>query len=430
MPPRTLASLAHALSVAADLDGALVALGEGLAEVDRGATLALLRHDARRGMLVESKTPSGPRVDHRSLETTLDHLPRPVALKVAAGAEFVDVGDQSPEYARLFGLPPQPDGGQLALKGVRVDGHLAAVIAVFESRRIFGTRAAERFAPSVALFELGFARFWERAARDEAVRTLEDTTARVHQDYLKRLQDLEQRAGAGERPASESDVAQERAAAKAAEELRRTQQRVRALEQQVVAATAQLEQAHVELHRRNELLRQRSRTLYLMERVLQLAADSDDPRRLADGLLALVGDDLLAMRCSLFLEDPAEPGAFYLAAGRGLAPHVKEGRRLRMGDGVAGRVAQTREPVLAVDEADAQQQPLLGDQYLTTSSFIVFPLVFHDRVVGIVNLTNRVQRGVFVEEDVERVRLLGLVIALAAVQAGLPERLLGAFGDG
>jgi hypothetical protein len=49
--------------------------------------------------------------------------------------------------------------------------------------------------------------------------------------------------------------------------------------------------------------------------------------------------------------------------------------------------------------------------------------VLHDTVIGVVNLTNRVQRGLFVDDDVERVRLLGLVIALIASQAQLPERL-------
>ena len=53
MPPRTLASLAHALSVAPDLDAALVALGEGLAEIDRSAHVALLRYEGRREMLAE-----------------------------------------------------------------------------------------------------------------------------------------------------------------------------------------------------------------------------------------------------------------------------------------------------------------------------------------------------------------------------------------
>jgi len=81
-----------------------------------------------------------------------------------------------------------------------------------------------------------------------------------------------------------------------------------------------------------------------------------------------------------------------------------------------------------VDAEDATAQPLLGDDYLTTGSFISFPLVHHDELIGVVNLTNRVQRGLFVEEDVERVRLLGLVCGLAAAEARLAERLLQGSG--
>ena len=43
---------------------------------------------------------------------------------------------------------------------------------------------------------------------------------------------------------------------------------------------------------------------------------------------------------------------------------------------------------------------------------------------GVVNLTNRAQRGVFLEEDVERVRLLGLVISLVVSHARLADRLM------
>ena len=50
--------------------------------------------------------------------------------------------------------------------------------------------------------------------------------------------------------------------------------------------------------------------------------------------------------------------------------------------------------------------------------------MYHDELVGVVNLTNRATRGVYMDEDVERVRLLGLVISLVATHARLPERLL------
>ncbi|GAC1650724.1 MAG: hypothetical protein NVS4B3_09970 [Gemmatimonadaceae bacterium] len=428
MPPRTLASLAHALSVSADIDAALVALGEALADLDRSANLALLRYDGRREMLTERLTPAGGSVDRTAVETTIDHLPGSTRLAVANGGQFVELGEQSDEYARLLRLRPQAEGGSLALRGIRFEGHLAGVVALHEPKKIFGTRTSERFAPSVALFDMAFARFAEAEARMEAVQTLEDVTQRVHGEYVRKLAAMEAELTRARAVGTPQDtraryVALEREASRASEEARRAVRRAQAVEQQVASAVEQLEQAHVELHRRSEALRQKSRTLYLLERVLALDASTDIPRPLVDGLLSLVGDDMQAQRCSLMLRAP-EPGRLYLAASRGLAPGIAEGTRVPIGEGVAGRVAAAREPLLVTDVGEAKSHPLLRDQYFTTGSFISFPLVYHDELVGVVNLTNRAQRGLFVEADVERVRLLAMVISLLAARARLPERLI------
>jgi len=141
MSSRNLPSLAHALSVAPDYDAALVALGEGLADVDRTAHLGLLRYDARREMLRERLTPNGGRVVKTPVETTFDHLPATIRTQVAAGGQFVDLGDRSPDYARMFGFPVFTDGGILSLRGVLVDGCLAAVVALYEQKKMFGTRS-------------------------------------------------------------------------------------------------------------------------------------------------------------------------------------------------------------------------------------------------------------------------------------------------
>jgi len=134
-----------------------------------------------------------------------------------------------------------------------------------------------------------------------------------------------------------------------------------------------------------------------------------------------------AQRCSLMLRAP-EPESLYLAAARGIAPHVLDGSRVRIGDGVAGRVAQSRQPLLVRDVREAPTHPLLRDQYFTSGSFISFPLIYHGDLVGVVNLTNRAQASVYDDEDVERVRLLAMVIALVATHARLPERLLDVIG--
>ncbi len=429
MATRSLPSLAHALAVSPDLNAALVALGEALADSDRSAVLGLLRYDGRREMLRERLTPVGDRVERAPVDTTFDHLPPSIRTLVTAGGQFVDLGDRSAEYARLLGLSPFADGGILSLRGLATDGALSSVLALYEQRKMFGTRTSERFAPDAALFDLAFARFADREARAEAVRTLEDITQRVHGDYLKKLGEMESELARARDAVTHSGVQEtarllqlEHGMASAEEDARRAAHRAQSLEHQLTAAIGQLEQAHIELHRRHESLRQKTRTLYLIERALALDNTTGEPGPLVDGLLALVGDDMQAQRCSLMLRAP-EPDSLFLAAARGLLPHVQLGQRTRFGKGVAGIVASTREPLLVQDVADGVTHPLLRDEYLTTGSFISFPLIYHDELLGVVNLTNRAKRGVFVEEDMERVRLLALVIALITTRAQLATRL-------
>jgi hypothetical protein len=426
MPPRTLATLAHALSVAPDVQSALLALSDALSEVDRFAQVALVRFDARRSMLVDRLVPAGDTVTQDRLETTFDHLPTRERIAVAAGGAFVDFGDQSDEFAVLLGYTKFSDVGWLSLRGLRFDGQLAAVLVLYETRKFFGARSSERIAPSCALFELAFVRFLEREAREEAVHTLEEVTQRVHGEYERRLGTLQEKLSqaAGSKGVDpERLLTLEREAANALEDARRAGRRAQAVEQQVTSAVEQLEKAHIELHRRSETLRQKTRTLYLIDRVLTLDATTDDPREMVNGLLTLVGDDMGAQRCSLLLMSPEEQ-MLYLAAARGIAPNVPAGHRIRLGEGVAGKVAATRQPLLVQDVDEAKNHPLLRDEHFTTGSFISFPLVYHGALVGVVNLTNRAMHGIFVEEDIERVRLLALVIGLVATQARLPERML------
>jgi len=105
--------------------------------------------------------------------------------------------------------------------------------------RFFGTRVMERFAPYVALFALAYARYAEREARNEAVRTLEDVTQRVHGEYVKHLASLEQALAVARNTPSgggtftpERMIALETENAKAKEDARRANRRAEAVEQQ------------------------------------------------------------------------------------------------------------------------------------------------------------------------------------------------------
>src|SRR5689334_9766555 len=119
MPPRTLASLAHALTVAADVQAALGALGEALADIDRFAQLALVRYDHKRSMLRERLVPRDGSVDIAALETTIDHLPNRERVGVTAGGQFIEFTDSVDEFARLFGLRGFDETGWLSARAPR-----------------------------------------------------------------------------------------------------------------------------------------------------------------------------------------------------------------------------------------------------------------------------------------------------------------------
>jgi GAF domain-containing protein len=121
-----------------------------------------------------------------------------------------------------------------------------------------------------------------------------------------------------------------------------------------------------------------------------------------------------------------EGDSLYLAASRGMPAEIAEGSRVKIGDGISGKVAQSREPLLVRDVEEAKGHPMLQDQFLRTGSFISFPIQIHNRLLGVVNLTSRERQGVFTEEDIERVSFLGLVISVVVDQARLTEKLLEA----
>src|SRR5690349_7286014 len=237
MPPRTLASLAHALTVAADVQAALGALGEALADIDRFAQLALVRYDHKRSMLRERLVPRDGSVDIAALETTIDHLPNRERVGVTAGGQFIEFTDSVDEFARLFGLRGFDETGWLSARGIRFEGQLSAILVLYETRKIFGTRTSERFGPSAALFDLALIRFLEHDARAEAVQTLEDVTQRVHGEYDRRLAELQAglaQAATDDRStaaaSSERVVSLERELARAEETARQATRRAEAVE--------------------------------------------------------------------------------------------------------------------------------------------------------------------------------------------------------
>lgn len=287
MSVKSLPALAADLALAPDASAALRAVHEELSGADRRTGLVLLTVDPRRNALVNMQLASGDNGPDAALPPhallALDHLPPTVQYAVLAGQRFADVGDQGSQYARLLGVDAGVGDFRLLLKGVVFEGALAAALALYDSGRRSGPKLLERVAPLATLFELAYARFYERDARFEAVSALHDVTTRMRAEHASAVSGLErevERLRAAQRAGTSDVIHRLRDAIGAAE--RRAiaaEQRLVAVEGQVVSAVDRLERAHVQLHQQDTTLRAQAELIRELEARLPESERVGDPVR-------------------------------------------------------------------------------------------------------------------------------------------------------
>jgi len=91
---------------------------------------------------------------------------------------------------------------------------------------------------------------------------------------------------------------------------------------------------------------------------------------------------------SILLLDP-QTQTLRTAAAEGLEDAAVAATTIRVGEGIAGKVAQTGEPVLVEDIERDERFSKVNDPKYDTSSFICLPLRAQDRIIGVLNLSRK-----------------------------------------
>ena len=295
MAPRTLANLSTVLAGSGNVAEALNALAQDVLEHDKNGHVALFTFDAKREVLSERMIPAQEGMRTAQIEIALDHLPTAVRRTLSAGKQFADLATESGDYQKLLGVGNNPEAGVLLLRGLLVDGELAAILALSEPKTRFGHRLSEKIAPAVDLFGLAFARLAERRAREEAVKTLEELTRQLNAEHARAVTELQQKLSEaqaalnGKGTGDSIRVTQlKRAIEVAAVEARATAQRLSAVEEQVRVAVTKLEKAHVQLHAQGEALQTQSNIIYRVEQALREAMAGQDSQKIIEEVLQIV----------------------------------------------------------------------------------------------------------------------------------------------
>ena len=157
-------------------------------------------------------------------------------------------------------------------------------------------------------------------------------------------------------------------------------------------------------------------TLRKLERVSEAALEHLSLQGLLDALLARIVEVLEADSASILLVDD---GKLHVRASVGLGEGSRGALAIPIGAGMAGRVAESRTPLLVPDTSKIDLfSPVLRDQGV--NSIVAIPLIVEDRVIGVVHAGSAAYAQ-FVEDDARLLELIADRIALAINQASLYE---------
>jgi len=114
-------------------------------------------------------------------------------------------------------------------------------------------------------------------------------------------------------------------------------------------------------------------------------------------------DLLRAEQGSLMLLDH-ETEDLLVEAKKGNIERVMENLRINRGEGIAGRVAEFGEAILVENLENDPRVKHKNRQNYKTRSFVSVPLMIDDRIIGVLNLSDKTSGEVFNEEDLKLIQ--------------------------
>lgn len=115
-------------------------------------------------------------------------------------------------------------------------------------------------------------------------------------------------------------------------------------------------------------------------------------------IIKMIAELLKTRRASLMLLDESQSELFIKIAF-GIDEWIVENTRVKIGEGIAGRVAETGKPILIknIEENDIYAVP--NQPQYETESLLSAPLIVNDVVVGVINVNNKTSGEPFNQDD-------------------------------
>ena len=410
---------------------------------DWRATLAF--YEVSRDALVSLYGRLGDQLVRRDISLPVDRLPAQLVRKFFHPNAFSNASRRPSLLSNLFKTPPfyEPDPSESASLQILTptagwqscvcmpltdqEDLLAIVVLVSPKKGAFGARVVGDIVPVKSMAALALAQHLYRVSRaacaegaPQAPRGEGPPAAAA--DFQERIHQLHagtaNRAGASRAKTQEAQgLAQEielldRHSSESRRELERVKEQLHALEEQSSAATQHLDEAHSQLTETQDRMAELARTVGFLKDVFQVLSQEHDTQGFPGTMVAWFSEHFGVERCSLMVPDGGRD-KLRIEAQCGIDPAVANSIRVRIGQGISGWVALNRKPLFVRVKSDAGAVQHTGQDVYNSDSFIAVPLVQGDRLMGVLNLSNKQGGLPFDELDLSRATLVGSLLAMA-----------------
>ncbi|NJD56189.1 MAG: sensor domain-containing diguanylate cyclase [Nitrospirae bacterium] len=151
-------------------------------------------------------------------------------------------------------------------------------------------------------------------------------------------------------------------------------------------------------------------TLTSLNHALNTQQAFQDPDTVYDSIVEVSSRLMDAEKASLMLPE-AENQELLIGAVRGINKQIARSIRVRIGEGVAGKVYRDGEP-LVVRDIETSLSCAKKPSY-KTRSFVSIPLKIGDEAIGVLNLADKISGEVFSEEDMTFLRYFASYASIA-----------------
>src|SRR4030067_293503 len=159
----------------------------------------------------------------------------------------------------------------------------------------------------------------------------------------------------------------------------------------------------------------------ILKEVADTIVSTDNINSITNLVLDLALNYTSAKTGSILLIDDKDELA--VKAARGMDQSVITALRLKIGENICGKVALEKKPLLVKDIEKDDRIPQQGKNKYKTKSFICCPILMKDKLLGVININDRIDGNPFTEDELDLISILANQAAIAIENARLMSEL-------